>query len=62
MTLIIIYDEIILPKIRLGTTPKTVSKLVNGQANLSNDLEQKLSIMLGISIEVWLNLQMVFGK
>ena len=28
--------------IRMGTTPKTVSTLVNGQINLSNDLAKKL--------------------
>ena len=42
---------------RLGTTPKTVSKLVNGECNLSNDLIQKLSSMFGFSIEFWFNLQ-----
>lgn len=47
---------------RLGTTPKTVSKLLSGQINLSNDLAQKLSIMLGTSIEVWLNLQKIYDQ
>ena len=42
---------------RLGTTPKTVSKLVNGECNLSNDLIQKLSSMFGLSVEFWFNLQ-----
>lgn len=48
--------------IRLGTTPKTVSKLVSGQINLSMDLAKKLSAMLGTSVEVWLNLQMTYEK
>lgn len=48
--------------IRMGTTPKTISKLVNGQCNLSDDLAQKLSVMLGTSIEVWLNLQTKYNK
>lgn len=47
---------------RLGTTPKTISKLINGQCNLSNDLAQKLSMMLGTGIEVWLNLQTSYEK
>ena len=47
---------------RLGTTPKTVSKLVNGQINLSLDLAKKLSAMLGSSVDVWLNLQMSYEK
>ncbi|MBR3167155.1 MAG: HigA family addiction module antidote protein [Erysipelotrichaceae bacterium] len=42
---------------RLGTTPKTVSKLVNAQCNLTDDLARKLSSMMGTSIELWINLQ-----
>lgn len=38
---------------RMGTTAKTLSKLINGQANISNDLATKLSVMLGTSVEVW---------
>lgn len=48
--------------VRMGTTSKTVSQLVNGQANISNDLAQKLSTMLGTSIEFWLNLQTAFDE
>ena len=47
---------------RLGTTGKTLSKLINGQINLSNDLAKKLSSMLGISTEFWLNLQTAFEE
>lgn len=47
---------------RMGTTGKTVSKLVNGQCNLSDDLAQKLSTMLGTSIDVWLNLQSAYDQ
>lgn len=43
--------------VRMNTTPKTISKLVNGECNLSNDLIQKLFSMLGLSAEFWLNLQ-----
>ena len=42
---------------RMGTTVETLSKLINGQANISNDLAKKLSVMLGTSVEVWQNLQ-----
>ena len=42
---------------RMGTTAKTLSQLINGQANISNDLAKKLSVMLGTSVEVWQNLQ-----
>ena len=48
--------------IRMGTTAKTLSQLVNGQANLSNDLAQKLSTMLGTSAEFWLNLQVAYDE
>ena len=47
---------------RMGTTAKTLSQLINGQANLSNDLAQKLSAMLGTSVEFWLNLQKAFDE
>lgn len=48
--------------IRMGTTPKTLSQLINGQANISGDLAQKLSIMLGTDVEFWLNLQKTFDE
>lgn len=48
--------------VRMGTTGKTLSQLVNGQTNISNDLAQKLSTMLGTSIDFWLNLQSAFDE
>ncbi len=48
--------------IRLGTNTKTLSYLLNGQANITNDLAKKLSIMLGTSVEVWLNLQSAYDQ
>ena len=47
---------------RLGTTGKTLSKLINGQINLSNELAKKLSAMLGSSVEFWLNLQTAYEE
>lgn len=41
---------------RLGITSKTVSKFINGDAPLSNELASRLSIVFGTSIELWLNL------
>ena len=41
---------------RIGTTVETLSQLINGQVGISNDLAKKLSIMMGTSVEVWLNL------
>ena len=47
---------------RMGTTAKTLSQLINGQANISNDLAKKLSVMVGTSAEVWLNLQDTYNQ
>ena len=47
---------------RMGTTAQTLSKLINGQANISNDLAKKLSVMLGTSVEVWQNLQNTYDQ
>lgn len=47
---------------RVGTTPKTISRLVNGKENLSHEIAENLSIMLGTSVELWLNLQAEYEK
>ena len=47
---------------RMGTTAKTLSKLINGQANISNDLAKKLSVMLGTSVDVWQSLQNTYDQ
>ena len=33
---------------RIGITAKALSQLINGQANISNDLAKNLSVMIGI--------------
>ena len=48
--------------LRMGTTAKTLSKLVNGRISISDDLAKKLSAMLGISVDFWLNIQKEFDK
>ena len=47
---------------RIGTNTKTLSCLVNGQANITNDLAKKLSVMTGTDEEMWLNLQSTYDK
>ena len=47
---------------RMGTTGKTLSNLIGGHINLSNDLAKKLSTMLGSSIEFWLRLQKEYDE
>jgi addiction module HigA family antidote len=48
--------------LRLGTTPKNLSILLQGEQSLSIDIAVKLSRMLGGSIEYWLNLQKAFDE
>lgn len=45
---------------RLGTSSKTVSKIINGEERVSNDIANKLAKLTGISIETWLNLQSAY--
>ena len=47
---------------RMGTTAKTLSQLLNGQANITNDLAKKLSVMMGTSTEVWQRLQNAYDQ
>ena len=47
---------------RMGTTGKTLSLLLNGQSNITNDLAKKLSVMLGTSVELWQNLQNTYDQ
>ena len=47
---------------RLGTTEKSLSKLINGEDNLSKEMAYKLSKLTGISINTWMNLQNEYDK
>lgn len=47
---------------RIGTTPKTISKILNGEENISIDLANKLDKISGISLETWMNLQASYDK
>lgn len=47
---------------RLGVTEKSLSKLINGEDNLSNETAYKLSKLTGISIDTWINLQNEYDK
>ena len=42
---------------KLGVSPKTVSKLVNGEESISKDITHKLAELTNISMKTWLNLQ-----
>lgn len=47
---------------RLNTTEKSISKLINGEDNLSKEMAYKLSKLTGISINTWMNLQNEYDK
>lgn len=42
---------------KIGTTPKTMEKLINGECDLSDDLIQKFSSAFGMNTGFWFNLQ-----
>lgn len=42
---------------RLGTSSKTVSKIVNGEERISKDIANKLSKLTGVDVKTWLTLQ-----
>ena len=42
---------------RLGVSSKLISKIINGQDNISASSAEKLARLTGISMETWLNLQ-----
>lgn len=47
---------------RLGTTGKNLSDLLRGKIRLSDEIALKLSLMLGTSTDLWLNLQKTYTE
>lgn len=47
---------------RLGITPKNLSDVINGKASISQNIAMNLSLMLGTSVELWLELQKKFDQ
>lgn len=47
---------------KLEVSPKTISKLVDGEESISNDLAQKLEKFTNISMKTWLNLQASYDR
>jgi len=45
---------------KLGITRTTLSRLFNGHAGISPEMAMRLSLLLGTSIEMWLNIQRDF--
>ena len=48
--------------IRIGTTSKTLSKIINGEANITFDIASKLSDFFGTSVNLWMNLQNSYNQ
>ena len=48
--------------IRIGTTGKTISKIISGEASITVDIASKLSDFFGTSVNVWLNLQTLYNE
>lgn len=47
---------------RMGVSSKTISKIVNGKANITEVLAEKLSRFTGTSFKTWMNLQASYNK
>lgn len=47
---------------RLGTTEKTLSKLINGEIRLSSDLANQLSKLTGLKVGTWLAVQKKYDE
>jgi HTH-type transcriptional regulator/antitoxin HigA len=47
---------------RINITPKNLSDLVNGKASISDRIANNLSLMLGTSIEMWLDMQKKYDQ
>lgn len=43
--------------IKLGVQRTTLSRVFNGHAGISPEMAMRLSLLLGTSIEMWLNIQ-----
>ena len=45
---------------RMGISDEMLNNIVNGRIGISSDIARKLSVMLGMSAEVWFSLQMTY--
>ena len=48
--------------IRTGFSPKHISEVISGKKNISSKFANKLEYALGISMELWINLQGLYDK
>lgn len=47
---------------RLNISPKNLSELINGKASISENIAKNLSLMLGTSVDIWLDLQKKYDQ
>ena len=47
---------------KLGVSERTLSLFIDGQIDISYNLAERLSIVLGTSIKFWFNLQRIYNK
>ena len=47
---------------KLELSPTIISKLVNGEESISNNLAQKLEKLTNISMKTWINLQASYDR
>ena len=47
---------------RLGVSERTLSLFIDGQIDVSYNLDRRLSMVLGTSIKFWFNLQRIYNN
>lgn len=47
---------------KLGVSERTLSLFIDGQIDISYNLAERLSMVLGTSIKLWFNLQRIYNK
>ena len=48
--------------IRIGTSGKTISKIISAEQNITFDIASKIAEFFGTSLNVWLNLQNSYNE
>jgi len=48
--------------VRMGLSEKHVSKLINGEVQLTTDVARRLEMVLGLPMQFWCNLEAVYRE
>jgi len=46
----------------VGVSDEILNNIVNGRIGISSDIARKLSVMLGMSVDVWFSLQDIYER